>query len=75
MSVAHDEVLKFALALTESERIRLATELLDSIPGKPPGLSTEEPDFLHELERRAADPSPGIAWEVIRSRLEDKLGQ
>jgi putative addiction module component (TIGR02574 family) len=73
MSTAHDDVLKSALALPESDRIRLATELLDSLPGTPPGLSIEDSQFLKELERRADDPAPGIAWEEIQRTLEGKL--
>jgi hypothetical protein len=69
MSTAHDDILKSALSLPESDRIRLATELLDSFPGTPPGLSIEDPEFLKELERRA----PGIPWEEIQRKLEDKL--
>lgn len=48
MSTAHDDLLKSALTLPEAERILLATELLDSIPGKLPGLSVG--DLLNELE-------------------------
>lgn len=73
MSTAHDDILKSALSLPESDRIRLATELLDSFPGTPPGLSIEDPEFLKELERRANDPAPGIAWEEIQRTLEGKL--
>lgn len=73
MSTAHDDVLKSALSLPESDRIRLATELLDSLPGTPPGLSIEDPDFLKELERRANDPAPGIPWEEIQRKLQGKL--
>jgi putative addiction module component (TIGR02574 family) len=75
MSATHEDVLKSALALSESERILLATELLDSLPGPYPGLSIESPDFLLELERRASDPSPGIPWEEVKRRIEGKLSR
>ena len=74
MSTAHD-VLKSALALPESERILLATELLDSIPGTPPGLSIDDPGFEIELERRFNDCTKSTPWENVSQQLEDELNK
>lgn len=55
MSIAHDEVLKSALARSESERILLATELLDFMSGAASGLLTNAMEFEAELDRRFND--------------------
>ncbi len=74
MSMSQEELFKSALALPEGERILLATELLDSIKSPLTHLSSDDPAFLDELDRRANDPSPGIPWEEVKRRLESKLG-
>ena len=68
-----DQMLKSALALSEADRILLAAELLDSVSGSPPGLSLDDPNFEDELERRFADPTPGVPWEQVRQQLADDL--
>lgn len=75
MSTAHDDLLKSALALPESERILLATELIDSIPGTLPGLSVDEPGFETELERRFHDGTKSVSWENVSQQLEDDLNK
>lgn len=65
MSTSHAEVLKSALMLPESERILLATELLDSIEGTPPGLSVDDPNFEAELNRRESGNSLGRSSSPI----------
>ncbi len=75
MSTSHDELLRSALSLPEGERILLATELMDSVAKSPAHLSTDDPAFLQELERRANDDSPAIPWEEVKRRMEGKLGR
>lgn len=75
MSVTATEILKNALTLPESERIRLATELMDSVDESLPGLFVDEPGFLAEIERRANDPSPGTSWEEVQLSLKAKLNK
>lgn len=75
MSMSQEELFKSALALPEGKRILLATELLDSIESSSAQFSVDDPSFLHELERRANDPSPGIPWEEVKRRMESKLGR
>lgn len=75
MSTAHDDLLKTALTLPESERILLAAELLDSIPGELPGLSVDEPGFESELERRFNDGTKSVSWEEVSQQLKDDLNK
>ena len=75
MSIAHDEVLKSALSLPPSDRILLATELLDSLPGTPPGLSIDNPEFEAELERRFVDGTKSVPWESVCQQLDDDLNK
>ena len=75
MSVSPNDILSSALALPERDRIRLAAELLDSIAGRPPGLSTSDPEFESELNRRLSDGRPTIPWEDVQRRLEGDLSQ
>ncbi len=67
------DLLKTALLLPESDRILLATQLMDSVEGSPPGLSLDDPDFEAELERRFNDGAPGVPWDVVRQQLADDL--
>jgi hypothetical protein len=54
------EVISLALALSESDRLEVAAELLASV--KPPHvLSVEDPGFAEEIRRRCADIEAGTA--------------
>ncbi len=55
------EILEAVLKLPEAERLLIATRLLDTLPDTLPGLSEDDPDFLQELERRAADTEPTVS--------------
>ena len=48
MLTARAEILKSALTLPEQDRIQLATELIESVAGQPPGLSVDDPAFIAE---------------------------
>jgi hypothetical protein len=60
MPASRDEILDAALKLPESDRLLIATRLLDTLPEDLPGLSEEDPGFLDELERRANDAEPTV---------------
>jgi hypothetical protein len=60
MPIGRDEILDAALKLSESDRLVIATRLLDTLPDDLPGLSEDDPEFLDELERRAKDTEGSI---------------
>lgn len=67
-----------ALALPEDERLKLAAELLASVPPVP-GLFVEgTPEFRAELARRVDEVKSGkaqlIPWEEVRKKLLAKVG-
>jgi hypothetical protein len=66
MQLTPEMIYEAALGLPESERLDLATRLLDTVP--PEMLSEDDPDFLAELDRRFNDGSPTIPWSEIRDR-------
>ena len=74
MTVAAKKIVKQALALSESERLKVADVLLKSIPKENDLLSQEEWDeaWKKELEKRIEEmesgEDPGVPLEVI---LED----
>ncbi|MBI1903945.1 MAG: hypothetical protein HYS13_22830 [Planctomycetia bacterium] len=55
-----DELLDAALQLPENERIALAARLLESVPPDETGLSIDDPNLAHELDRRFNDPGEGV---------------
>lgn len=73
MAISPEELLKSALSLPEADRILLATEILDSVGNSTARRSANDPAFLHELERRANDSSPGIHSDEVKRRTESKL--
>lgn len=65
MQIHPDEILDAALKLSESDRLAIATRLLDTLPEGATEPSDEDPAFLAELERRANDKSPRIPLSDI----------
>lgn len=71
MTRTAQKLLTGALALPENERVKLASELLASVPQSP------DPDWdsawLAELDRRVKDVESGkvklASWETTRRRL------
>lgn len=59
------ELLRVALTLSEVEREALAYELLETVSGKPPGLSLDDPAFEEELKRRSEDWEGAVPAEEI----------
>ena len=74
MSTNADAVLKEALQLSESDRARIAAELLASLD---PDVETRDSDaWILEVERRAQaaiDGDPGLSWHETRGRVEERL--
>ncbi len=81
MTVAAQKIVKQALALSESERVLVVSELLKSIPEESEVLSQEEWDeaWKLELEKRIEEMESGkvkcIPYEVVRKELDAILGK
>lgn len=73
MSTTREQVLKSALELSESDRLLLATELLETVSDDLPGWSLDDPGLDAELESRANDGTPGIPWETVEAQLRADL--
>ena len=71
MSVAHDEILKSALSLSEADRILLATEIMDSVAEPMPGMKVGDPKLVEELNRRRASMNDSISASELFSRLDE----
>jgi putative addiction module component (TIGR02574 family) len=67
-----DELMR----LPADERVKLAHDLLDSVPDPDEGPSVSEA-LLAEAKRRLAehraDPSTAVLWEQARARLRSRL--
>jgi hypothetical protein len=76
MSTTADDVLKEALQLSESERARLAAELLASLE---PDIETRDGEaWIAEVERcaqAAIADVPGLTWDETRARVEERIGR
>ena len=63
--------------LSVAERIQLAEDLWDSVSAETADLPLTEAQKA-ELDRRIADlerdPQAGESWEVVRDRIEKRLG-
>ncbi len=55
MPISRDEILDAALKLSESDRLVIATRLMDTLPDDVAGPLEDDPAFLEELDRRAKD--------------------
>jgi hypothetical protein len=75
MSATREDVLKSAMELSETDRLLLATELMETVADDFPGWSIDDPGFAAELDRRTGDGSAGIPWEIVRSQLQGEFGQ
>jgi hypothetical protein len=59
MTAGPNEIIDAALKLSDSDRLLIATRLLDTLPEEFQFLE-EDPGMLAELERRASDTSATI---------------
>jgi len=73
MSTTREQVLKSAMELSESDRLLLATELMDTLSEDLPGSSIIDPGLIAEIESRANDGSQGISWESVKAQLRADL--
>jgi putative addiction module component (TIGR02574 family) len=73
MSATREEVLKSAMELSETDRLLLATELMETVSDDLPGWSIDDPAFAAELERRAADGTKAIPWDEVQAQLRADL--
>jgi hypothetical protein len=64
MHLTPDALYEAALQRTEGERLDLVTTLLDTVP--PELLSFDDPEFLAELDRRAADDEGSMPWSELK---------
>jgi putative addiction module component (TIGR02574 family) len=73
----HD-LLERALKLSPAERMKLATEILDSVGDEAEDDAELSPEWREEIERRLQDePKPGKPWptgEEVIARLRRELG-
>lgn len=53
--ISSEQLLKDALRLSESERLLLATRLLESLPQSEDELAIDDPGLFEELDRRFSD--------------------
>ena len=65
------------MQLPAEERLELAHDLLDSVPGAGDDFELTD-EQKAEIDRRIAeherDPGSAIPWEVVRERLRAKYG-
>ncbi len=73
MAVTREELLQTAMELSDTDRLLLATDLIETVDEEIPGWSVDDPELHAELERRAADASPGIPWKTVESQLRADL--
>jgi hypothetical protein len=66
MQLNADTIFEAAMNLPENERLDLASRLLDTIP--PGTTSSDDPEFIAELDRRFNDGGATISWSEIRDR-------
>jgi hypothetical protein len=67
MQLTTETIFEAALKLSECERLELVNRLMDTLPGPPNLLCVDDPGFLEELDRRAADDSSSIPWSVLKN--------
>lgn len=73
MAMTREDVLKVAMELSESDRLLLATELMETVSDNPPMWLIDDPKLRTELESRANDGSPTIPWETVKAQLSTDL--
>jgi hypothetical protein len=66
MQMTPDNILNAVLQLSEGDRLELAYRILDTVPPGPDLPSLDDPNFVEELERRAADDSGSIPWSQLK---------
>jgi putative addiction module component (TIGR02574 family) len=67
MQFTTDMIFQAAAQLSEGERMDLVTRLMNTLPPEPDHLSLDDPHFLEELDRRAADDTGTIPWSELKN--------
>ena len=75
MNLTPQNIYQAALQLAEEERLQLAMDLLDSLPGDelPEDetlLSMDDPELIAKLEQRGADEQGAMSWEQLRDEIK-----
>jgi hypothetical protein len=65
MQATRDDILNAAMQLPESDRLTIATRLLETIPDDAPGLSMDDDNLLEELERRFNDKEGAVLFSDL----------
>jgi hypothetical protein len=61
-----DAIVHAALQLPEAERWVIVDKLLESLPAAPSAQDLNDPEFIQEMDRRAADLTGSMEWSQIR---------
>jgi hypothetical protein len=68
MQLSADSIFEAAVKLPEGERMELVSRLMDTLPDAPNLLCVDDPNFIEELDRRAADDSGSISWSELKKK-------
>ena len=58
-------VFEAAMTLPATERLALASRLLDTVPAEDAAKALDDPSLMEELDRRFADREGSIAWPEL----------
>ncbi len=79
MTTKAEELLREALSLPVGQRAELAAELLASLDEAEDDPEIVEAEWAEEIRRRVDALEAGEArtepWEIVRQRIENKLGR
>jgi|GEM_PF-1728167 len=64
------ELLSAALQLSDEERLDLATQILESVPGPVDDLPVDDDEFYEELQRRSRDTAGRVRAEDLMERMK-----
>jgi len=64
-----DELLDAVLQLSESDRLMIASRLLEGLSADAPGLDGDGPGLAAELQSRSGDHEGAVPWQVLREDL------
>ncbi len=69
MATTRDEILTAALQLSESDRLAIVNQLLETLPADVPDVGEDDSEFAEELERRSGNWDGAVPWEELRDQL------
>ena len=65
------EVLDSVLQLPETERLLVASRLLETLPDQLATAALDEDEFTAELERRSGDWQGAVSWSELRATMQN----